>query len=259
MRCTRSKICARGCSCRSITARSRCRTSGSTSRRAGSASWPNARGVRDQVLVMAAGPDRAFRRNVLLSPRVPDVSIVIPVYNEEGILREAVTELLAGSTASARPCDDDVRDHARGERLARPHRRARRAPRERAPRACARSRSASRTTARRCARGILEARGTWVICEEIDLCDSRLPPARARAPAPQRRRHGRRQQGDEGRERPPAAVPPRRDARHQRHAAGRARLPRHRHARPQGVPAREAARRSSKHASSIATCSRARS
>ena len=26
----------------------------------------------------------------------PDVSIVIPVYNEEGILREAVTELLAG-------------------------------------------------------------------------------------------------------------------------------------------------------------------
>ena len=26
----------------------------------------------------------------------PDVSIVIPVYNEEGILREAVTELIAG-------------------------------------------------------------------------------------------------------------------------------------------------------------------
>ena len=26
----------------------------------------------------------------------PDVSIVIPVYNEEGILREAVTELLEG-------------------------------------------------------------------------------------------------------------------------------------------------------------------
>ena len=27
---------------------------------------------------------------------MPDVSIVIPVYNEEGILREAVTELIAG-------------------------------------------------------------------------------------------------------------------------------------------------------------------
>ena len=31
-----------------------------------------------------------------MSAPPPDVSIVIPVYNEEGILREAVTDLLAG-------------------------------------------------------------------------------------------------------------------------------------------------------------------
>src|ERR1043165_2894129 len=33
-----------------------------------------------------------------MSAPMPDVSIVIPVYNEEGILREAVTELLDGLT-----------------------------------------------------------------------------------------------------------------------------------------------------------------
>jgi undecaprenyl-phosphate 4-deoxy-4-formamido-L-arabinose transferase len=34
-----------------------------------------------------------------MSAPAPDVSIVIPVYNEEGILREAVTELLDGLDA----------------------------------------------------------------------------------------------------------------------------------------------------------------
>jgi len=97
----------------------------------------------------------------------PDVSIVIPVYNEEGILREAVTELLdslptdltfeviiaengskdrtaelAEHIASERP--DVVRTFSLGE--------------------------ANYGKALR--RGILEARGTWVICEEIDLCDA---------------------------------------------------------------------------------------
>ena len=35
----------------------------------------------------------------------PDVSIVIPVYNEEGILREAVTDLLAGLDGVDRALD----------------------------------------------------------------------------------------------------------------------------------------------------------
>ena len=95
----------------------------------------------------------------------PDVSIVIPVYNEEGILREAVSELLArlppdlafeivlaenGSSdrtvelaehlAAERP---EVRTFSLGEP----------------------------NYGKALKRGILEARGTWVICEEIDLCD----------------------------------------------------------------------------------------
>jgi len=36
------------------------------------------------------------RLTVTRDADAPDVSIVIPVYNEEGILREAVTELLEG-------------------------------------------------------------------------------------------------------------------------------------------------------------------
>src|SRR5512144_2967823 len=49
--------------------------------RARRATPPGAPGPRDTHAAMSAAPD---------------VSIVIPVYNEEGILREAVTELLDG-------------------------------------------------------------------------------------------------------------------------------------------------------------------
>jgi len=104
----------------------------------------------------------------------PDVSIVIPVYNEEGILREAVTELLAGletvRVALDRPAMTfeviiaengskdgtvELANHLASERpeirtfsLGEPN------------------------YGKAMRRGILEARGTWVICEEIDLCDS---------------------------------------------------------------------------------------
>jgi glycosyltransferase involved in cell wall biosynthesis len=96
---------------------------------------------------------------------VPDVSIVIPVYNEEGILREAVSELLdnlptdsafeiilAENGSSDRTVE--VAEHLASER------------------------SEVRTFSlgepnygKALRRGILDARGTWVICEEIDLCD----------------------------------------------------------------------------------------
>nr|HEX4318252.1 glycosyltransferase family 2 protein [Kofleriaceae bacterium] len=104
---------------------------------------------------------------------MPDVSIVIPVYNEEGILREAVTELLDGldgvRTALGRPqmtfeiilAENGSRDRTAelAEHLAN-------------------ERPEVRTFSlgepnygKALRRGILEARGTWVICEEIDLCD----------------------------------------------------------------------------------------
>ena len=103
----------------------------------------------------------------------PDVSIVIPVYNEEGILREAVTELLEGletvrvalhepdmtfeviiAENGSKDGTVELANHLANERpeirtfsLGEPN------------------------YGKAMRRGILEARGTWVICEEIDLCD----------------------------------------------------------------------------------------
>jgi glycosyltransferase involved in cell wall biosynthesis len=104
---------------------------------------------------------------------IPDVSIVIPVYNEEGILREAVTELRTGLTElrsklalpdlqfeiilaenGSRDSTAELAAHLANEMpevrtfsLGEPN------------------------YGKALRRGILEARGEHVICEEIDLCD----------------------------------------------------------------------------------------
>jgi glycosyltransferase involved in cell wall biosynthesis len=104
---------------------------------------------------------------------MPDVSVVIPVYNEEGILREAVTELLDGldavRAALGRPemtfevilAENGSSDHT--AELA-----AHLASERREVRTFSLGEPNYGKALRR---GILEARGTWVICEEIDLCD----------------------------------------------------------------------------------------
>jgi len=103
----------------------------------------------------------------------PDVSIVIPVYNEEGILREAVTELLDGL--------DGVRRALRAPELSFEVILAENGSRD-GTAALAAHLAAERPDIRTFSlgepnygkalrRGILEARGTIVICEEIDLCD----------------------------------------------------------------------------------------
>ncbi len=103
----------------------------------------------------------------------PDVSIVIPVYNEEGILREAVTELRAGldqvRAQLAWPdlkveillCENGSRDRTAelAEHLAAEH-------------PDVRTFSLGEPNyGKALRRGIETARGRWVICEEIDLCD----------------------------------------------------------------------------------------
>jgi len=103
----------------------------------------------------------------------PDVSIVIPVYNEEGILREAVTELVEGfevvRTALHWPeltfeviiAENGSKDRTveLAEHLA-------------SEMPDVRMFSLGEPNyGKALRRGILEARGTWVICEEIDLCD----------------------------------------------------------------------------------------
>jgi glycosyltransferase involved in cell wall biosynthesis len=104
---------------------------------------------------------------------VPDVSIVIPVYNEEGILRDAVTELLDGLDAvrAALEAPDLVFEIILAENGSRDATAT-------LAEHLANERSEVRTFSlgepnygKALRRGILEARGTWVICEEIDLCD----------------------------------------------------------------------------------------
>jgi glycosyltransferase involved in cell wall biosynthesis len=104
---------------------------------------------------------------------VPDVSIVIPVYNEEGILREAVTELLDGL--------DVVRNALQAPGLEFEIVIAENGSRDRTAelaRHLAEELPQVRTFSlgepnygKALRRGILEARGRFVICEEIDLCD----------------------------------------------------------------------------------------
>jgi glycosyltransferase involved in cell wall biosynthesis len=103
----------------------------------------------------------------------PDVSIVIPVYNEEGILREAVTELIEGY--------DAVRTALHAEDLTFEVILAENGSRDRTVE-LAEHLAAELPNLRvfslgepnygkALRRGILEARGTLIICEEIDLCD----------------------------------------------------------------------------------------
>jgi glycosyltransferase involved in cell wall biosynthesis len=108
-----------------------------------------------------------------MSARAPDVSIVIPVYNEEGILREAVTELLDGL--------DVVRNALHAPELTFEVILAENGSRDRTSELAAhlsderpevRSFSLGEPNYGKALRkGILEARGAIVICEEIDLCD----------------------------------------------------------------------------------------
>jgi glycosyltransferase involved in cell wall biosynthesis len=104
---------------------------------------------------------------------MPDVSVVIPVYNEEGILREAVTELLDGldavRAALGRPAMSfEIILAENGSSDATAELAAHLASERREVRTFSLGEPNYGKALRR---GILEARGTWVICEEIDLCD----------------------------------------------------------------------------------------
>ncbi|HEX7699472.1 MAG TPA: glycosyltransferase family 2 protein [Kofleriaceae bacterium] len=103
----------------------------------------------------------------------PDVSIVIPVYNEEGILREAVTELLEGlDTVRAQLDAPDLRFEIIIAENGSRDRTVELAEHLASERSEVRTFSLGEPNyGKALRRGILEARGTWVICEEIDLCD----------------------------------------------------------------------------------------
>ncbi|HEY4177694.1 MAG TPA: glycosyltransferase family 2 protein [Kofleriaceae bacterium] len=103
----------------------------------------------------------------------PDVSIVIPVYNEEGILREAVSELVAGwsHVKAALDAPDLTFEVIVAENGSR-DRTAELAEHLSKEMPQVRSFSLGEPNyGKALKRGILEAKGTYVICEEIDLCD----------------------------------------------------------------------------------------
>jgi glycosyltransferase involved in cell wall biosynthesis len=100
---------------------------------------------------------------------VPRISIVIPVYNEQGIVREACTDLVA--SLDARSLDYEILLSENGssdrtveilEQLSVEYPRVRYLRTERPNYGLA------------LRRGILEARGQYVLCDEIDLCDVRF-------------------------------------------------------------------------------------
>jgi glycosyltransferase involved in cell wall biosynthesis len=112
--------------------------------------------------------------------QAPDVSIVIPVYNEEGILREAVTALRAGLASLRGALGDPTlrfeiliaengssdRTVEIAEHLAAEHGHGDDGIEVRA------FSLGEPNYGKALRRGILEARGRWVLCEEIDLCDT---------------------------------------------------------------------------------------
>lgn len=99
-------------------------------------------------------------------PGQPLLTVVIPVYNEEGILREAVTELRGAIDAHGWDCEILLAENGSrdstvtiGASLS-----------EEFPEvemfSCAEPNYGAALR-----EGILRARGTFVICDEIDLCD----------------------------------------------------------------------------------------
>lgn len=96
----------------------------------------------------------------------PEISIVIPVYNEEGILREAVTELAAQLADLGWTYELILAENGSSDRTVEVGKELE------AEMPAVRIFSAGEPNyGKALRRGILEARGTYVICEEIDLCD----------------------------------------------------------------------------------------
>ena len=192
-------------------------------------------------------------RRVSDADDAPNVSIVIPVYNEEGILHAAVVDLVD----RARRARLELRDPARGERLARPHRRASARSCRRSIRRCTIHSLGEPNYGKALKRGHpARARRASSSATRSTCATPTSTSARSRILEHDAGRHGRRLEGDGGRRRSPPAVAPRGDAGDQRHAARAGRLPRHRHARAQGVPPRAPARHRRALRARRAICSR---
>jgi len=100
--------------------------------------------------------------------RQPDISVVIPIYNESALLDRAVTELHQNLTALDPPTTFEVILAENGSSDDTPA--VARALSEQYPEVHTFSHGEPNYGAA-LRRGMLEARGRYVICDEIDLCD----------------------------------------------------------------------------------------
>lgn len=102
-------------------------------------------------------------------PRAPEVSIVIPVYNEEGIITSSVEDLVRNLTEMGWSYELILAENgSRDATTALANNLASRFPSVRVIHA------GEPNYGKAMRLGILESRGTYVICDEIDLCDTRF-------------------------------------------------------------------------------------
>ncbi len=100
--------------------------------------------------------------------KIPTASIVIPVYNEEALLETAVNDLVLrlGEQLPSLSYEILITENGSTDKtLERAHELERRYPQVRV------LHSPEPNYGRALRRGILEARGTFVLCDEIDICD----------------------------------------------------------------------------------------
>lgn len=105
-----------------------------------------------------------------MSATAPDFTVVIPIYNEEGILEASVVELVERLDALARPYEIVLAENGSIDRtLAIAGELSRRFPQVRY---FSTGEPGNGNYGKALRRAILDARGEFVLCDEIDLCDA---------------------------------------------------------------------------------------
>jgi glycosyltransferase involved in cell wall biosynthesis len=98
--------------------------------------------------------------------KAPDITVVIPIYNEEGILMSAVNDLLARLPEIGRPFEIILAENGSTDRTVEISQEL--AQRHHEVKALS---AGSPNYGLALRRGIEQAEGTFVFCDEIDICD----------------------------------------------------------------------------------------
>jgi glycosyltransferase involved in cell wall biosynthesis len=102
------------------------------------------------------------------TPAAPQASIVIPVYNEEGLLESAINDLVLRMAETLPELTYEVivtENGSTDDTLEMAYKLERKYPQVRV------LHSPEPNYGRALRRGMLEAKGTYVLCDEIDICD----------------------------------------------------------------------------------------